>query len=147
MIPSVLIKGQFARPIFRNYREICDSPASEFLIEGRGHALLFDFRSRIAISSITFTNNETDGKNSKATLYIAARDAFNGLPLWKIPTISPGNGTPQEYQFIANDTRVFTFPEPGSFAVALDAATGKVVTTFDKGAKSVARNDTVHGSL
>src|ERR1043165_9266710 len=79
------------------------------------------------------TGNESDGKNSKAPLYLAGRDAFNGLPIWKTLKTSPGSGTPQEYQFVANDTRVFTFPEPGAYAVAYDAATGKVVTTFEQG--------------
>lgn len=82
-----------------------------------------------------------DEKNKKDPVFIVGRDAFNGLPLWKIPSVSPGNGTPQEHQFVANETRVFTFPEPGSFAVALDSATGKVATIFDKGAKSVTRKN------
>ena len=80
-----------------------------------------------------------DEKKKNDPVFIVGRDALNGLPLWKIPTISPGNGTAQEYQFVANDTRVLTYLEPNAHAVALDAATGKVVMTFDAGAKSIAR--------
>jgi len=63
MIPSVLIKVWFVWPIVRvrNYREIRDPPASQFLAEGGAGIRLFDIRSRIAISSISFTNYETDG--------------------------------------------------------------------------------------
>jgi hypothetical protein len=34
------------------------------MVEGRAGIPLFDFRGRIAISSITFTNNETDGEKA-----------------------------------------------------------------------------------
>lgn len=83
------------------------------------------------------TGKENDGKNTKAPVYLVGRDAFNGLPIWRTPVTSPGSGTPQEYQFAANSTRVFIFPELGTHAVALDAASGNVATTFSKGAQSV----------
>ncbi|MEI6236483.1 MAG: PQQ-binding-like beta-propeller repeat protein [Planctomycetota bacterium] len=79
-------------------------------------------------------------KSKNAQVVAVGRDAFNGLPLWSVPQVSSGNGTPQEYQFVVNESRVFTFLDRDTYPVALDAATGAVVATFDKGAKLPASN-------
>ena len=84
---------------------------------------------------------EEQAKPKNPQVVTVGRDAFNGLPIWKIPSVSPGSGSPQEYQFVANSSRVFTYLEPNSYAVALDAATGKVATQFDKGAKFAPRKN------
>jgi outer membrane protein assembly factor BamB len=86
-----------------------------------------------------------DDKTKNAPVLAVGRDAFNGLPLWKVPQTSPGAGTPQEYQFAVNQTRLFTFLEPGAFAVGLDAASGKVMTTFENGARGPGRKKLAAG--
>lgn len=76
-------------------------------------------------------------------LFFVARDAFNGVPLWKIPGFSAQNGTAQEYQFVVEGDRIFTFLGWNTFPVAINAATGKVVRTFENAARLPARNSKV----
>lgn len=75
--------------------------------------------------------------------YAVGRDAYNGLPIWKVHAISPGVGTPQEYEFVASDDRLFTFLEQGAPAVALDAKSGAVLRTYDKGVTLPKRGEKV----
>ena len=66
---------------------------------------------------------------------LIARDAFNGLPLWKAK-LQKGNAFDWEYAvkvaalIVAKDERVFALTDDGRLK-ALDAATGKPVTVYE----------------
>lgn len=63
-------------------------------------------------------------QESWATLF--ARDAFNGLPLWKRP--APGF---VRLCFVATNERVYTVLETKGSLVSLDAASGEIMTRFE----------------
>ncbi len=71
-------------------------------------------------------------KKDRETSY-AARDAFNGLPLWTLK--EKASFGRKEWQFVASPDRLYTFLEPGGPLVALDAATGKILLTYDQGGR------------
>jgi len=60
-----------------------------------------------------------------------ARSAFNGLPLWTRENTAGGR---KDWQFVAVGDRLYTFLENEGPLVALDAATGEVVRTYDAAA-------------
>ena len=60
---------------------------------------------------------------------LIARDAYNGLVLWKRNT-----ATNDPHLLVAIGERVFTVMKQGGSLVALDAATGEVVKAYDVGA-------------
>jgi outer membrane protein assembly factor BamB len=68
----------------------------------------------------------------KAVAYLTARDAFNGLPLWKVNCQSNVEGAALNFHntapLVADGRRVYT--AIGSRLVALDAATGKEVLSY-----------------
>src|SRR5262249_33791119 len=67
----------------------------------------------------------------KREAFYCGRDSFNGLPLWSVKnTLQYWN---KEYQFVAGGGRLFTYLEKGKPLVALDAGTGRVTRTYDKG--------------
>ena len=70
-------------------------------------------------------------KGKRDTWY-DGRDAFNGLPLWRLKNTAGGR---KDWQFVAGPGRLYAFLEDRGQLVALDAETGKVVRTFDQGAK------------
>lgn len=74
-------------------------------------------------------------KKREVPVFLVARDAFNGVPLWKIPAYSSGNGTAQEFQFVVSTDRVFTFLQREGPLVAIDAATGNVIKQYEKAGK------------
>ncbi len=59
---------------------------------------------------------------------LAARDAWNGVPLWTIPRDKAD--AHRRWQVVASQNRIFTFLD--GKPVALDAATGKTAIVFDK---------------
>lgn len=61
---------------------------------------------------------------------LAARDAWNGVPLWTIPRDKAG--AHRRWQVVATQSRIFTFL--GGKLVALDAATGKPAIVFERAA-------------
>jgi len=75
-----------------------------------------------------------DAKNARRSRqdHVVARDAFNGLPLWDVKTARLGR---LDWQTLAGDDRLFTFVEARGFPVAIDTATGKIVTSFLKGGR------------
>ena len=68
----------------------------------------------------------------KEQMYLLARDAFNGIPLWKIncETTDDGKGLSSMNlpPLVTDGQRVYTYKTDR--LVALDAATGQVVTSF-----------------
>jgi outer membrane protein assembly factor BamB len=66
--------------------------------------------------------------------HLICRDAYNGLLLWRIP-LPKDNYTPYRHEFIADGRRVYGMIEATGSMAALDAATGKVVVTYDQGAR------------
>jgi len=76
--------------------------------------------------------------DKNAPVLFTARDASNGVPLWSVPGFSAGSGTPQEYQFAVSADRVFCFLARDGAPVALDAATGKTLITYDQAGPMVA---------
>jgi len=80
------------------------------------------------------------GGQKDDSTFVVARDAFNGVPLWKAQTAGTTSGTTQEYQFAASNDKLFTFTSRDGCPVALDARTGAVAVTYDKGGKLPAPN-------
>lgn len=68
----------------------------------------------------------------KAQAYLTARDAFNGIPLWKINCRMDAEGAALNYHntlpLVADGRRVYTVV--GGLLVALDAATGKQLVSY-----------------
>jgi len=72
-------------------------------------------------------------------LALIARDAHNGLPLWKRPVVSAyaaGSLKGKPFRFpkpvlVAGTDRVWTVLEPNGRLVAIEAATGRTVRTYD----------------
>jgi len=73
-------------------------------------------------------------KRSGASMsYLICRDAFSGVLLWaKRTAVRPHKTRP----IVLANQKVYTFLEPEGPLVALDGATGEVVTTFDRGGRS-----------
>jgi len=62
--------------------------------------------------------------------YLGAWDAFSGIPLWTIEKRYRGTRRPMHLAAVGN--RIYTYLEEDSPLTALDAATGKVILTYDK---------------
>ena len=66
-------------------------------------------------------------------LYLSARNAWNGLPLWKVNCGNPTDGTAIMWQNIAplaaDDAHAYTVDHGKT--VAVDAATGRTVVTYE----------------
>ena len=64
--------------------------------------------------------------------WLSARDAWNGLPLWKINLGMPDDvlalGSEAFGPPVADDNRVYT--AHGEGVIAVDAATGRIVATL-----------------
>jgi len=71
---------------------------------------------------------------------IIARDAFNGLQLWHRKSVPFGGGSVPSC-WIAEDDQLFTVLERGGPLVALDAATGKTIRTYDFSPGRIAYQD------
>ncbi len=65
--------------------------------------------------------------------FLAARDAWNGVPLWTIPR--PIAGAHRRWQLVAVGGRIYTFLDRR--LVALDAASGEPLLHFEKAAAPV----------
>ena len=72
-------------------------------------------------------------KGDRGAASYAGKDAFNGLPLWNLPDAT--SSARKEWQFVAQQDRVFAFLSKGGPLVALEAATGKVIQTYDQGGR------------
>lgn len=71
-------------------------------------------------------------KSKGENLALQARVAANGLPLWKRPIAGRVAGaTHIEYHMVADAGRVVFIPEAGKAPVALDAATGRELFTYE----------------
>ena len=66
--------------------------------------------------------------------HLICRDAFSGMLLWKIP-ITKEKYVPYRHELIASGDRVYTTLAETGPMVALDAATGKTLVSYDRGAK------------
>lgn len=89
-----------------------------------------------------FTLNDNEYENlapgsmlmPKKEVYVTARDAFNGLPLWKVNCETGDNGGGKRYYYrntgplVTDGKRVYTYKKDR--LVALDAATGQVVQSY-----------------
>jgi outer membrane protein assembly factor BamB len=64
--------------------------------------------------------------------FFVARDAFNGIPLWRLKTAAVRC---LDWQTVASEDRLYTFTEPKGPAVAVDAASGQIATSFDQGSR------------
>ncbi len=67
--------------------------------------------------------------------HLVARDAFNGTQLWDkdVGTDCGSNGSPMNWQFVTNEDRIYTsYSRSTGAVVALDAANGSVVKTYDQ---------------
>jgi outer membrane protein assembly factor BamB len=87
---------------------------------------------RVSGSRAFFEWTSSAEKKDRETFY-AARDAFNGLPLWTLK--EKASFGRKEWQFVAVADRLYTFLEPAGPLVALDAATGQIARTFDQGGR------------
>ncbi len=87
---------------------------------------------RVAGGRAFFEWTSGEDKKDRETFY-TGRDAFNGLPLWTVKETA-GFGR-KEWQFVAVKDRVYTFLEKGGPMVALDAASGDIVRTFEQGGR------------
>ena len=82
----------------------------------------------------TLSSNEPENLPPSRTKnhYLAARDAFNGLPLWKVNLGTTDNGAYLTWRnaagFAADEKRVYA--PAADKAIAADAETGKIVATF-----------------
>jgi outer membrane protein assembly factor BamB len=73
---------------------------------------------------------QVESKTENAVLQ--ARHASNGLPIWKWPlNTRAASATHIEYQLVADAERVVFVPAPGKPPLALDAATGKELFSYD----------------
>ena len=65
---------------------------------------------------------------------VIARDAFNGVLLWKrtIDGVPGGGDQPPRFALATNDGRVYCFPKEGGPMEAVDAATGETLVRFEK---------------
>ncbi|HEX8912051.1 MAG TPA: PQQ-binding-like beta-propeller repeat protein [Humisphaera sp.] len=94
---------------------------------------------RVAAGRSFCIENQADAEAAVAkdkakaeNLFLQARDAANGLPLWKVKLPGRAAGaTHIEYHLVADAERVVWIPETGGAPVALDAATGKELCTYD----------------
>jgi outer membrane protein assembly factor BamB len=64
---------------------------------------------------------------------VVARDAFNGVLLWRrsIDGVPGGGDQPPRFALTADDGRVYCFPQEGEPLQAVDAATGKTIVRFE----------------
>jgi len=85
---------------------------------------------RVAGGRVFFEWGTAD-KNRREAFY-DGRDAFNGLLLWRAATTAAGR---KDWQFVAAKDRLYAFLEKGGPLVALDAATGRVLRTYDQGGR------------
>jgi hypothetical protein len=92
---------------------------------------------RLADGRAFFEWARSDDKQSREAFY-SGRDAWNGLPMWTTPHTSTGSW--KEHHLVASRDRVFTFLEKNGPLVALDAATGKVVRSYDQGGRAPETN-------
>src|SRR3982750_4799817 len=101
---------------------MCVAPAT-FPLIGRFHS-----GNPLAASRACSTTFKAKAEN----VVLQARDAANGLPLWKRPIKGKVAGaTHIEYEMIADADRVVFIPEPGKTPISLDAATGKEQFAYD----------------
>ncbi len=98
-----------------------------------GYKVFTGFRVSGSRAYFEWTNGSE--KKDRETSY-AARDAFNGLPLWTLK--EKASFGRKEWQFVASPERLYTFLEPGGPLVALDAATGKTLQSYDQGGRLTA---------
>jgi outer membrane protein assembly factor BamB len=97
-----------------------------------GYRVLTGFRVAGGRAFFEWTPEGEKGKGDRE-VYYTARDAFNGLPVW---TLRHAAGLQRkEWQFVASKDRLYAFLEKAGPAAAIDAATGKVVRTFDPGGR------------
>ncbi len=81
-------------------------------------------------------NYELASRNRRGTKAdVVARDAFNGVLLWKQPFADvPGRGDdPARFALTAVDDRVYTFLDVDSPLQSLDAQTGQPLLTYESG--------------
>lgn len=71
---------------------------------------------------------QKEGKGK--TNHLLARDAFNGIAQWRREDFST-----KKYPFVLVGDRLYTYLDVDQHAVALDAATGEIVRTYDQGQK------------
>lgn len=91
-------------------------------------------RALISASGRVFTLNvnvlENLGAKRDAQLYLSARDAWNGLPLWKIPLGTTDDGSALNYRntgpLATDGQRVYAACTDR--VIGVDAATGKILT-------------------
>ena len=79
------------------------------------------------------SDNAPRGVEGPYRYTLSAHDAYNGLLLWKRPI--EGKGRYIEFRrriLVAVGERVYTILKQGGPLVALDAATGRIITTYDK---------------
>jgi len=72
-----------------------------------------------------------DGHNVRYRLQ--ARDAFNGLLLWEKPLAGPLSGRCGDRAVLATADRLYLCPDPKGGLVALDAASGEQLKSFEGG--------------
>ena len=97
-------------------------------------------RAFVTAGGRCFTLSTTEEENLAPTLhakhrkeeYLTARDAFNGLPLWKVNCETTNEGNALNHRntapLVADGRRVYAYKKDQ--VVGLDAATGQVAVTF-----------------
>jgi len=92
---------------------------------------------RIAAGRIIYAVKDygiKDRQSPRARNHLVCRDANNGVLLWKVPLAAESH-TPYRHEFIADADRVYGMIGATGPMVAIDAATGKTVMTYDQGAR------------
>ncbi|MCW8131580.1 MAG: PQQ-binding-like beta-propeller repeat protein [Planctomycetota bacterium] len=83
--------------------------------------------------ALSSTEYENLGPPKKSTHYLVARNAFNGLPLWKLNLETTDNGAGLFWQnagpLVADRERVYAVLKDKP--VSVDGVTGKVLATFE----------------
>jgi outer membrane protein assembly factor BamB len=87
---------------------------------------------RVARGRVFFQWERGRDRRRREVLY-GARDAFNGLPLWNVPTEYRCGA--KRWQFVAGDGRLFAFLRRDAPLTALDAGTGRLLRTYDRGCR------------
>ncbi len=97
-----------------------------------GYRVLTGFRVAGGRAFFEWSPSGEKDKRSREGFY-TGRDAYNGLPIWTVKHAADLQR--KEWQFVAAKDRLYTFLQKAGPAVALDAATGQAIRTFDQGGR------------
>lgn len=84
---------------------------------------------RYAVMDVNDAYAAGPGRRARDAWALQGRDAFNGVPLWSLPRDT--HVSRKRWSLVAADGEVYTWPKRGGRLTALEAATGKVLRSYE----------------